>query len=110
MPRCHYRKLVRDRIPALIAGEGCSCRVRRLSGAAYARALRAKILEEAYELSRARGNGKILNELIDLQELVEAFRALLGAKPKGFHEKVRQKRLERGGFKKRLFLEYVDEP
>lgn len=110
MPRCHYKKLVRDRIPAIISKEGCSCRVRRLSEAAYARALKAKILEEAYELSRAKGREALLNELIDLQELVESFRALLGMRPKGFHMAARLKRLERGGFEKRLFLEYVDEP
>jgi predicted house-cleaning noncanonical NTP pyrophosphatase (MazG superfamily) len=108
--KSYYRKLIRDRIPELVSKEGCSCKVRRLSEAAYARALKAKILEEAYELSRARGKGELLNELIDLQELVEAFRVLLGMKPKGFQDKVRQKRLERGGFKKRLFLEYVEEP
>jgi len=108
--KCHYKKLVRDRIPELISKEGCSCKVRRLSKAAYARALKAKILEEAYELSGAKGKGDLLNELIDLQELVEAFRVLLGMKPNGFQGKVRQKRLKRGGFKKRLFLEYVEEP
>lgn len=110
MPKCYYRKLVRDRIPELISREGCSCKVRRLSEAAYARALKAKILEEAYELSRAKGKKALLNELIDLQELAEAFRMHLGIKPKGFHNGVRLKRLERGGFKKRLFLEYVEEP
>ncbi|MEJ2744926.1 MAG: nucleoside triphosphate pyrophosphohydrolase [bacterium] len=109
MPRYYYRKLVRDRIPELISGEGCPHRVRKLSETAYARALRAKILEEAYELSSAKGKKALLNELIDLQELVESFRMLLGIKPKSFQAEVKRKRRERGGFKKRLFLEYVDE-
>ncbi len=110
MSRCYYKKLVRDRIPTLISKEGCSCRVRRLSTTAYGRALKAKILEEAYELSGAKGKEALLNELIDLQELVESFCALLGMKPKSFRAGVRRKRRERGGFKKRLFLEYAEEP
>jgi predicted house-cleaning noncanonical NTP pyrophosphatase (MazG superfamily) len=110
VPKCHYRKLIRDRIPELISQEGCSCKVRRLSEAAYARALKAKMLEEAYELSGAKGKKSLLNELIDLQELVESLRALLGVKPKTFRDLVECKRHKRGGFKKRLFLEYVEEP
>ncbi|MCX6339024.1 MAG: nucleoside triphosphate pyrophosphohydrolase [Candidatus Aureabacteria bacterium] len=110
MSRHYYNKLVRDRIPALISGKGRSCKARRLTATAYARALKAKIREEADELYRARGEGPLLNELIDLQELVDAFRGALGVRAKRFQGLVRCKRRARGGFSKRLFLEYTEEP
>ncbi len=110
MPRSYYNKLVRDRIPALAAKEGCSCKVRRLSAAGYPRALKAKIREEADELSAARGRAQLLNELIDLQELVDAFRAVLRVGERSFRALVRRKRRGRGGFGKRIFLEYIEEP
>jgi len=108
--RHYYKKLVRDKIPALISEKGRSCKVRKLPATAYARALKAKIREEADELYRARGKGPLLNELIDLQELVDAYRGALGMKAKSFHGLVRRKRRERGGFGKRLFLEYTEGP
>jgi len=110
VPRCYYNKLVRDRIPTLISKKGCSCRVRRLTAAAYPRALKAKIREEADELSTARGKAQLLSELIDLQELVDAYRAVLGIGEKSFRGLVRRKRRMRGGFSERLFLEYTEEP
>ena len=42
-----YNKLVRDRIPAIIAASGRQYAVARLDDAAYAAALRAKLVEEA---------------------------------------------------------------
>jgi predicted house-cleaning noncanonical NTP pyrophosphatase (MazG superfamily) len=108
--RHYYNKLVRDRVPALISEKGRSCKVRKLPATAYARALKAKIREEADELCRARGKGPLLNELIDLQELIDAFRGALGVRAKRFQGLVRCKRRARGGFSKRLFLEYTEEP
>ncbi|MCX6357824.1 MAG: nucleoside triphosphate pyrophosphohydrolase [Candidatus Aureabacteria bacterium] len=107
MRRITYHKLIRDRIPEIIADGGRSCKVRRLSGRAALRAVRMKILEEAQELQRARGKGEILNELVDLQELVTALRRRLGVRAGGFARIVRRKETARGGFRKMLFLEYT---
>ncbi|MDD5555947.1 MAG: nucleoside triphosphate pyrophosphohydrolase [bacterium] len=105
MPARRYRKLVRDRIPRIIEARGLRCEVRRLGKAPYARALKEKIREEAAELAAARGRDAVLNELVDLQELVDAHRRLLGVGGRRFRELVRRKRSERGGFSRRLFLE-----
>lgn len=110
MRKTHYRKLIRDRIPEIIAGAGSRCKVRRLTAGLYARALKEKIIEEARELRAARGRKAVLNELIDIHELVEACRRRLGVSPKRFQELSARKRKERGGFRKRLFLEYTEEP
>ena len=110
MARTYYRKLIRDRIPEIVAARGLRCRTRRLSPAAYARALKEKVLEESRELLGARGRAAVLNELADLRELLDACRRALGVGPKAFARLVRGKRLARGGFRKRLFLEYTEKP
>lgn len=110
MPRIRYRKLVRDRIPEIISERGLRCGLRRLRNSHFARALREKIREEADELAVASDRRAVLNELVDLQELLEAYRRLLGVGQSRFIALVRRKRIERGGFTKRLFLEYTDEP
>ena len=106
--RQKYGKLIRDRIPRIIEESGSSCRVRRLSPGEYGRALREKIREEAEEMLRARGRNALINELIDIQELLDAIRRSLGMGAGIFLEAVRRKRRERGGFRKRLFLEYTE--
>ncbi len=105
----YYKKLIRDRIPEIISSRGLRCKLRRLTARRYEKALREKLLEEAVELRAAKGKGASLNELIDLQELVDACRQNLGVGPKRFRELVKRKRKERGGFKKRLFLVCVKE-
>ncbi len=110
MTRTYYRKLVRDRIPEIVAARGLRCRTRTLSPAAYARALREKVLEEARELLEARGRDAVLNELADLRELLDSLRRLLGVGPDAFERLVRRKRLARGGFRKRLLLDYTEKP
>ncbi len=50
-----YEKLVRDRIPEIIRGQGSECRVSTLAPEAYAGALRAKLVEEAREAADAEG-------------------------------------------------------
>jgi len=110
VPRTYYRKLVRDRIPEIVAAGGLRCRTRTLSPTAYARALREKVLEEARELVEARGRDAVLNELADLRELLDSFRRLLGVGPDAFERIVRRKRLARGGFRKRLLLDYTEKP
>jgi predicted house-cleaning noncanonical NTP pyrophosphatase (MazG superfamily) len=108
--RTYYRKLIRDRIPAIIAKRGRRCALRKLGPAGYARALKDKIREEAAELAGARGISHTLNELIDLQELILAYRRVLRIRSRAFDGMLRRKRIERGGFRKRLFLEYTEEP
>ena len=109
MRRIRYRKLIRDRIPETIAAAGARCRLRRLSRRAFVRALREKLCEEVLELRAARDRSSVLNELIDIQELVDTYRRTLGVSPSRFRAMVERKRRRRGGFRKRLFLEYTEE-
>ena len=51
--RKHYNKLVRDRIPEIIARDGRDYEVATMSEEDYRKALRTKLVEEAEEAAEA---------------------------------------------------------
>lgn len=127
-----YDKLVRDRIPEIIAASGHTAVTRILSVEEMGPALDAKLEEELDELRAAHGNADILNELADIEEVRLAMEDLgldtsklqesntnrylhtrlhhAGATKREMEEVRVKKRAERGGYDKRIFLEKVEEP
>lgn len=100
-----YRKLVRDRIPAIIEASGRSCEVAVLEPEAYRAALDVKLAEELAEYQA----GGDVAELADLVEVVHAILASRGMTVAEF-EAIRQaKAAERGAFADRLWLERVED-
>ena len=71
-------KLVRDRIPEIVRAAGLQPVVTVLNEAAYHRALRRKLLEEAREAAEA-DDEVLLDELADLHELVAVLARIAGA-------------------------------
>ena len=99
-----YNKLIRDRIPEIIKKAGWKPTVRKLKKAEFLNALKKKVSEEARELIRAKDKKGVINEIVDIQELIDALTSEIGlSKPKIKKFQV-AKRKKRGGFKKRLFL------
>ena len=97
-----YNKLVRDRIPEIIASDGKTCVCETLSDEDYLRLLDAKLTEELSEYQESRS----------LEELLEVLRAV--AKARGWTweelEQARQdKAAKRGGFEKKILLKEVRE-
>ena len=80
-----------------------------LSDEDYKNAHKVKMSEEAQELLNAESKEEILNELVDIQELIQAVAINYGFSMDEIEKKRQIKKQERGGFKKRLWLEYVDE-
>jgi predicted house-cleaning noncanonical NTP pyrophosphatase (MazG superfamily) len=106
--RVTYHKLVRNRIPAIIAADGGQPVTRVLDHVGYEAALRAKLLEEAHE-AQAAPDGQLASELAGVLEVLQA---LAVAHDMGWEDIVSEagrKRAERGGFDHRIFLEYVDQ-
>jgi len=102
-----YNKLVRDNIPALLARKGLVVVASRLSGGKLRRALREKLIEEAGELSKARGKKEVLNELADCSEVLRAV-AKAEKVTMAAVERVRSaKHKKRGGFQGAFFLKKV---
>jgi len=54
MKKVIYNKLIRDRIPEIIADNGASCKTRTLNKVEFQAELKKKVVEEATELSCAR--------------------------------------------------------
>ena len=104
-----HNKLVRDRIPEIIAATGRRPVVRELDAAAVRDALRAKLAEEAEEL-RLAPDDDVPGELADLLEVVRALATEYGVSWDQVCAAADEKRVERGGFDQRLFLVEVAGP
>jgi predicted house-cleaning noncanonical NTP pyrophosphatase (MazG superfamily) len=105
--RVAHHKLVRDRIPAIIAADGGQPVTRVLDAAGYEAALRAKLLEEAHE-AQAAPDGELVSELADVLEVLSALAAAHGMSWEDVLSEAGRKRAARGGFDERIFLEYVE--
>ncbi len=107
MARQHYDKLVRDRIPQIIAASGRHYAVTVLADDAFVAALRAKLVEEAQEAAVAEP-AELAVELADLLEVVEALAAQHHVTLEQIRQLQVQRRRERGGFAQRLKLLWVE--
>ena len=97
-----YDKLVRDRIPEIIAGKGKQATFHACADdAEYLARLVAKLREEVDEFDRDRN----AEELADILEVVKALCVQLGLDPLEVEALRIKKEGERGGFEKRLILE-----
>lgn len=90
-------KLVRDRIPELIAASGRDATTTTLPEAERASALLAKLREETAELAAAPAEQRV-EELADVLEVVQALAAALGIAWADVLETAVAKRQDRGGF------------
>lgn len=95
-----YNKLVRDRIPEIIASTDRGFRVREIAGEELLAALKAKLLEEFTEFDEEND----VEELADILEVVFALSEYLGT-DRAELESVRQKKADtNGAFSKGIFL------
>lgn len=99
-----YDKLIRDRIPEVIAADGKRYKTRILSENEMQKHLMAKLHEEVDELQRQ----PCVEEIADIIEVLMALAMQLGSSMDEVEQVRRGKHAERGGFEKRLFLEYVE--
>ncbi len=106
--RFKVEKLIRDRLPAIMRGQGLAVFDRRLDDADYDAALRAKLIEEATEAQGAGARAELTDELADLTEVMLALAALHGIAPDEIEARRLAKREERGGFDARVFNAAVE--
>ena len=96
-------KLVRDKIPKIIEGDGRSCKTRILKDDEYIRELNKKLQEEVNEYLES---GDIM-ELADIEEVLKAILDYKQISHNDF-EKVREEKLAKnGGFSDKIFLESI---
>ena len=99
-----YNKLVRDKIPEIIAADGKQANTRILDNKEYRIELIKKLQEEAKELAE----NPSAEELADIKELLMAIRETLGIHAGALEDVRRRKAAKNGRFKKKIFLESVE--
>lgn len=97
-PQVRFNKLVRDNIVEQIESNGEAVISYRASGAAYAKLLRLKAVEEAMELLRAETLDDTVSEMADLEEVIVSLRRSLGVTRDDLRQRQTEKRARRGGF------------
>ena len=100
-----YHKLVRDKIPQIIAATGKTCRTEILEEDAYLQLLDEKLGEELAEYQAS----KSLEELADLLEVMEAVVAARGYTWEQLEAVKAEKKAARGGFADKILLLEVSE-
>lgn len=104
-------KLVRDKIPEIIKKNDKEPMVKKLSGKEYKIELYKKLLEKANEVIESKNFESAIEELADVLEVLKSIAQLNKKDLNNIIEVADQKRIKRGGFEKRLFLEktYIKE-
>ena len=104
--KVYYRKLIRDRIPEKIAAAGARCEVRTLAEDEYESALLRKVEEEASGVAGATSRAVLIDELADVLAVIEEIRKLKRIDDAELEAAYRKGMEKKGGFEKRLFLEW----
>ena len=102
-------KLVRDRIPQIVAASGGSTVTVRLGTEDFRQALHLKLVEEAAELLAAPADSR-LEELADLYEVLIALTLAYGLSLPDVIQTADRKRRDRGGFDDRTWMESASQP
>ncbi|MDD3796785.1 MAG: nucleoside triphosphate pyrophosphohydrolase [Lachnospiraceae bacterium] len=100
-----YNKLVRDRIPEIIEASGKCCVTHILTEEEYIAALETKLNEEVAEYQA----DKNLEEMADVLEVLRAICAVRGYSMEELEAMRIKKAKERGEFRDKIFLEYVED-
>lgn len=100
MKRVTYNKLVRDRIPEIIAAAGDRPTTRVLDEDEYTAELRRKLVEEVEEFNTSND----AEELVDILEVVFAVASRMGIDPTQLDRLRQSKKERRGGFEAKVFL------
>ena len=95
-----YNKLVRDRIPEIIADQGEKPIIRVMDDKEYIIALEKKLDEEVAEYHES----KEIEELADVLEVIYALCETQGHSVDELMQVYEKKHIERGGFSKKIFL------
>lgn len=100
-----YNKLIRDKIPEVIANNGQTAKITTLSDEEYVKALETKLQEEVAEYLK----DKNTDELADIMEVVLALNETLGGTHESLEALRHEKAEKRGAFSQKLFLVSVNE-
>ncbi|MFJ6207081.1 phosphoribosyl-ATP pyrophosphohydrolase [Lysinibacillus sp. NPDC092081] len=99
-----YNKLVRDLIPQLIEAGGKTCSIRVLDQGEHLEEIKVKMQEEAIEFLEATSPKAAIEELADILELIHTAIQMYDVSYEQLEQIRTQKRTQRGGFSKGIYL------
>ena len=102
-----YNKLVRDNIPDIIHSNGENPITRISSNDEYKKELERKLYEEYQEVLNTTNSKDRIEELADMLEIIISLAKLEDKSLDDVVEVAKVKRLKRGGFDKKIYLEKV---
>ncbi|MGH7157167.1 MAG: phosphoribosyl-ATP pyrophosphohydrolase [Candidatus Saccharimonadales bacterium] len=100
-----YNKLVRDKIPQIIAADGKKFKTRVLDDKEHLHELVKKFKEEITEFEQ----NPSVEELADIKEITIAIREALGIHAGELEDARRQKAATNGRFKNKIYLESLED-
>jgi len=104
LTKTYYNKLVRDKIPDIISSEFKISKTRTLNDEEFKRSLTRKLMEEVIEFISTPN----IEELADIIEVIHSLADSLNSNIDEVETIRLSKKINRGGFDNRLFLEYVE--
>ena len=107
MEKFYHRKLIRDRIPEIIKTNNGKYELRVMEEDEFKKELKKKLIEEVKEVIETEKN-ELAKELADVLELIKSIAESENIRFQFIEKKQEQRRKERGGFKKKLFLIWSD--
>lgn len=102
-----HNKLVRDRIPEIIAADGRDYAIEIMEDDEYRQALLAKLVEEARESAEAEPD-ELMKELADLYEVIDSVLMAFDLDKDAILTLQQKRRDERGGFERRIKLLWTE--
>ncbi|MCG8453024.1 MAG: nucleoside triphosphate pyrophosphohydrolase [Spirochaetales bacterium] len=100
-----YNKLVRDKIPEMIASQGKQATTYTADKNEYYARLKAKLMEEVNEFQ----DDENIEELADILEVLYALCDAMGIPREKLEETRHNKEIKRGAFQDRIILERIME-
>jgi predicted house-cleaning noncanonical NTP pyrophosphatase (MazG superfamily) len=107
MTKIFHRKLVRDKIPEIIKSSGDTCLAITLDNSKFELELKKKLIEESVEVMES-SKEELTGELADVLEIIYSLIDLNKIKIEDVESQRKSKKEKRGGFDKRIFLEWSD--
>ncbi|MFH0929970.1 MAG: nucleoside triphosphate pyrophosphohydrolase [Candidatus Moraniibacteriota bacterium] len=104
MKKIKYDKLIRDKIPEIIQGDGKESTTHIAEDEEYFQKLQEKLEEEVREFLSS-DEGHKIEEVADILEVLYAICDVKGVSREQIEEIRAQKAKNRGGFEKRIILE-----
>ena len=104
-----HNKLVRDNIPEIIKKDKADPKIRILEQTEFIKELLVKLVEEAKEAAGVMTDKPgLMKEIGDVYEVIDAIIDNCGLDREEIMKLKNERRIERGGFDKKIFLESVE--